>query len=77
MGNGPRYKVQTQYSWFSLDEGSYQDYLAGKLTWINRPPLRDSKTAAKEDPIPLNVSTKAIELRDRAAKIGISDVMIS
>ena len=31
MGNGPRYKVQTRYGWFSLDEGSYRDYLSGKL----------------------------------------------
>ena len=75
MGNGPRYKVQTRYGWFSLDEGSYRDYLAGKLTWINWPPLRDPKMAIKEGPIPPNVSPRAIELRDRATKIGLSDVL--
>ena len=75
MGNDPRYKVQTRYGWFSLDEGSYRDYLAGKLTWINWPPLRDTSKTLKEEPIPPDVSEKAIELRDKAAKVGITDVL--
>lgn len=33
MRNGARYVVTTHWGTFSLDEGSYQDYLAGKL-WI-------------------------------------------
>ena len=37
MQKSPRYEVQTKYGWFSLDERSYQDYLAGKL-WITWPP---------------------------------------
>ena len=33
MKNGARYVVTTHWGTFSLDEGSYQDYLAGRL-WI-------------------------------------------
>ena len=33
MKNGARYVVTTHWGTFSLDEGAYQDYLAGKL-WI-------------------------------------------
>lgn len=75
MANGPRYKVQTRYGWFSLDEGAYQDYLAGKLTWINWPPLRDPNEKPKQESAPPNVTPKAIELRDRASKLGLFECL--
>ena len=75
MGNGPRYKVQTRYGWFSLDEGSYRDYLAGKLRWIDWPPLRDPNEPVKQDPLPPDVSSEAIELRNRAAKLGVLEIL--
>ena len=75
MGNGPRYKVQTRYGWFSLDEGSYRDYISGKMQWINWPPLRDPNEPVKKDPLPPNASPKALELRDRAAKCGVLELL--
>ena len=75
MGKGARYKVQTRYGWFSLDEGSYRDYISGKLKWIDWPPLRDPNEPIKQDPLPPNVSPKALELRDKAAKLGVLDVL--
>lgn len=75
MGKGPRYKVQTRYGWFSLDEGSYRDYLAGKLMWINWPPPRNPGEPAKKDPLPPNVSNQAIGLRGRAARVGVLEVL--
>lgn len=75
MGNGPRYKVQTRYGWFSLDEGSYRDYLAGKLTWINWPPIRDPNKAAKQEPAPPDVSPEAIKLRDQASSFGFMELL--
>lgn len=75
MGNGPRYKVQTRYGWFSLDEGSYRDYLSGKLQWINWPPLRDPNESIKKEPLPPDASPKALELRDRAVKNGVLELL--
>lgn len=75
MGNGPRYKVQTRYGWFSLDEGSYRDYLAGKLRWIDWPPLRQVSPTVNQDPPPPNVSPQAMELRGKAAREGIAEVL--
>ena len=76
MGKSPRYKVQTRYGWFSLDEGAYRDYLAGKLTWINWPPQRNPNEAVKtQESAPPNVSAKAIELRNRAEKSGVLELL--
>ena len=75
MGNGPRYKVQTRYGWFSLDEDSYRDYLSGKLQWINWPPLHKPSEPVKKEPLPPNVSPKAIALCDTAAKFGVQEVL--
>ena len=75
MGNSPRYKVQTRYGWFSLDEGSYRDYLAGKLQWINWPPLRDPNEPVRKEPLPPDVSAEAITLREKAAKSGMQEVL--
>ena len=69
MEKGARYIVKTKYGYFSLDEESYQDYLAGKL-WINWPPERN---AQKESQVfaPANVSQEAVQLRDEAGKKGV------
>lgn len=72
MGKGPRYTVKTRHGWFSLDEGSYRDYLAGKLTWIDWPPLNAEKhNSCKEDHLPAEISPEAIELKERAEKQGL------
>ena len=31
MNQNCKYEVHTYWGWFRLDEGAYQDYLAGKL----------------------------------------------
>lgn len=67
--NSPRYEVQTKYGWFSLDEGAYQDYLAGKL-WITWPPDKSTKKTNTEY-VPQNVSQEAITLRDAANAKGV------
>ena len=69
MQNGPRYEVHTKYGWFSLDEGSYQDYLAGKL-WISWPPEKREEQIIAE-PVPRNVSEEALTLRDAANRNGV------
>ena len=72
MGNGPRYTVKTRHGWFSLDEGSYRDYLSGKLTWIDWPPLNTEKqTPSPEDNLPVDISPEAIMIKERADKIGV------
>ena len=75
MGNGARYKVQTRYGWFSLDEGSYRDYLAGKLLWIDWPPKREANQTAKQESLPPEVSPLALQLRDSAAKYGLIEAL--
>ena len=72
MERGTRYTVRTRYGVFSLDEASYHDYLAGKL-WINWPPERSSKTVV--DAPPPNVSTEAVQLREKAAKHGVLNTL--
>ena len=70
MKNGARYVVTTHWGTFSLDEGSYQDYLAGKL-WICWTPGKPEQQRAPTDHIPVNVTDRAIALREQADKIGI------
>lgn len=70
MKNGARYVVTTHWGTFSLDEGSYQDYLAGKL-WICWNPGKPSQQAVQSNHIPINVTDRAIALRDQADKVGI------
>ena len=73
MQKRPRYEVQTKYGWFSLDEGAYQDYLAGKL-WITWPPEREI-VKPKADYVPSHVSEEAVRLREIANRIGIYETM--
>lgn len=74
MDRGARYTVKTRYGVFSLDEGSYRDYLAGKL-WINWPPERDPNQPVRQEPFPDDVTTEAVTLRDSAAKHGVLPVL--
>ena len=45
------------------------------MQWINWPPLRDPNEPVKKDPLPPNASPKALELRDRAAKCGVLELL--
>ncbi len=74
MDRGARYTVKTRYGVFSLDEGSYRDYLAGKL-WINWPPEREPDHPLKRESLPPDVSQEAIQLRDSATKHGVLQVL--
>lgn len=74
MDRGARYTVKTRYGVFSLDEGSYRDYLAGKL-WINWPPERDSNQPVQQESLPPDVSQEAIQLRDSAIKHGVLQIL--
>ena len=70
MKNGARYVVTTHWGTFSLDEGSYQDYLAGKL-WICWTPGNPEQRQIQTDHTPINITDRAVSLRDDAEKIGI------
>ena len=71
MKNGARYVVTTHWGTFSLDEGSYQDYLAGRLwiCWTPGKPEQPPQTATEH--VPSNVTDRAIALRDQADKSGV------
>ena len=74
MKNGARYVVTTHWGTFSLDESSYQDYLAGKL-WICWTPGEPKQQSAPSDYPPINVTDRAIALREQADKIGILETL--
>ena len=74
MKNGARYVVTTHWGTFSLDEGSYQDYLAGNL-WICWVPGKPEPQKAPCNSIPVNVTERAVSLRDQADKIGILETL--
>ena len=74
MKNGARYVVTTHWGTFSLDEGSYQDYLAGKL-WICWTPGKPEQQIAPSDHLPINITDRAVNLRDQADKIGIFETL--
>ena len=70
MKNGARYVVTTHWGTFSLDEASYQDYLAGNL-WICWTPGKPQQKQAVSGYIPPNVTDRAVALRDQADKSGV------
>ena len=74
MKNGARYVVTTHWGTFSLDEGSYQDYLAGKL-WICWIPGKPNQQHTHSEHIPVNVTERAVSLRDQADKAGIMETL--
>lgn len=75
MKNGARYVVTTHWGTFSLDEGSYQDYLAGKLWICWRPGKPETPKAEANNYVPVNVTDRAVVLRDQADKVGVLDVL--
>ena len=74
MKNGARYVVTTHWGTFSLDEGSYQDYLAGKL-WICWTPGKPNQQHTLTKHIPVNVTERAVALRDQADKTSILETL--
>lgn len=66
MNPNCKYEVHTHWGWFRLDEGAYQDYLAGKLwiTWAPGKPKQNTVISGA----PANASEKAIRLRELATK---------
>ena len=74
MKNGARYVVTTHWGTFSLDEGSYQDYLAGKL-WICWTPGKQNQQQAPTEHIPVNITDRAVALREQADRIGILETL--
>lgn len=75
MEKGARYVVTTHWGTFSLDEGAYQDYLAGRL-WISwTPGKRTSVQQTADTHLPANITDQAISLREQADKTGILHVM--
>ena len=75
MKNGARYVVTTHWGTFSLDEGSYQDYLAGKLWICWTPGKQEQPQSTATGYVPPNVTERAISLRDQADKSGILAVL--
>ena len=71
MKNGARYVVTTHWGTFSLDEGSYQDYLAGNhwICWI--PGKAKQAQIVTDGYVPPNVTDRAIALREQADRIGV------
>ena len=74
MKNDARYVVTTHWGTFSLDEGSYQDYLAGKL-WICWTPGKSEPHQTPTEHIPVNVTDRAIALREQADKNGVLETL--
>ena len=71
MKNGARYVVTTHWGTFSLDEGAYQDYLAGTLWICWTPGKLAQKKADPNYQIPPHVTDRALNLSDQAEKDGV------
>ena len=72
---GARYVVTTHWGTFSLDEGAYQDYLAGRL-WISWTPGKPTPVQQSADThLPANISDRAISLREQADKSGVLPIL--
>lgn len=75
MKNSAEYIVKTHWGTFSLDEGSYRDYLQGKL-WISYGTGKsDNNTVSHSEAFPPNISDRALVLRSQADKIGVLEAM--
>ena len=70
MRNGAKYVVTTHWGTFSLDEGAYQDYRAGRL-WISWNPGKPEQPQTVSGCVPPNVTDRAISLRDQADRSGV------
>ena len=71
MKNGARYVVTTHWGTFSLDEGSYQDYLAGRLWICWTPGNLGQPPQTSTGHVPPNVTDRAVALCDQADKSGV------
>lgn len=76
MKNGARYVVETHWGVFSLDEGAYRDYLAGKLwiTWMPGGKGSDTRKPAEER-LPAHISPEAEALEEQAKREGLFAVL--
>lgn len=74
MRNGAKYVVTTHWGTFSLDEGAYQDYLAGRL-WISWNPDKPEQPQNVSSHVPPNVTDRAIALRDQADRSGVPQTL--
>ena len=74
MNPNCKYEVQTYWGWFRLDEGAYQDYLAGKL-WITWVPGRPQPTQTAATMLPVHVSREATVLLEKADRDGVLAVL--
>ena len=70
MKNGARYVVTTHWGTFSLDEGSYQDYLAGRH-WICWTPGKSNQKEMLTGHVPINITEQAVVLREQGDRNGI------
>ena len=75
MEKGARYVVTTHWGTFSLDEGAYQDYLAGRLWICWTPGKKQQPEANTGGAVPPNVTGRAISLRDQADKAGVLNTL--
>ena len=76
MERSERYVVKTQWGVFSLDEGSYRDYLAGKL-WISAGTTATPMEKHNAKTCECFYSEEARELWEQAAKNGIFETLQS
>lgn len=71
------YEITTQWGKFKLDERSYQDYLDGR-SWLCaafEPTKPKHSQQTQVEVCPHNVSQRAIELRETAAKTGVGEII--
>lgn len=75
MENCAKYVVTTHWGTFSLDEASYQDYLAGNLwiCWTPGKPQQQKQNVSGY--IPPNVTDRAVAFCDQADKTGVLSVL--
>ena len=71
------YEITTQWGKFKLDERSYQDYLDGR-SWLCTAfdPMKPKHSQqTRVEVCPHNVSQRALELRDAAAKTSVGETI--
>ncbi len=79
MTDETMYEITTQWGKFKLDERSYQDYLDGR-SWLCAAfePIKPKHSQQTQVEVCLhNVSQRAIELREAAAKTGVGETIQS
>ena len=74
MEENKQYIVKGPRGYYSLDEGAYRDYLAGKL-WITWMPGKPKTDAPSGGPVLPNVSQEVRELYEQAKQRGALAVL--